>query len=123
MGLKRLPFTQEALAKWTKAALSASAHAISDGLACFRALTAADLTHEPIATGGGAQCVKMEQSHAVNTFLGNLKTAYSGTYHAFDFEKYAERYLGQVPYFLSPLRLAGHPETPARGGSPNHRPS
>ena len=34
----------------------------------------------------------------VNTILGNLKTAISGTYHAFDFNKYAGRYLGVVLY-------------------------
>ncbi len=34
----------------------------------------------------------------MNTFLGNLKTAYSGTYHAFDFAKYAHRYLAEVQY-------------------------
>jgi hypothetical protein len=49
-------------------------------------------------TGGGPACVKLEQFRAVNTFLGNLKTAYSGTYHAFDFAKYAHRYLAEVQY-------------------------
>ena len=34
----------------------------------------------------------------VNTILGNLKTAINGTYHAFDFEKYAHRYLGEYQY-------------------------
>ena len=34
---------------------------------------------------GGAGSVKLEQFRAVNTLLGNLKTAFSGTYHAFDF--------------------------------------
>jgi len=37
-------------------------------------------------------------SRAVNTFLGNLKSAYSGTCHAFDFAKYAHRYLAEVQY-------------------------
>ena len=47
-------------------------------------------------TGGGAASAKMEQFTAINTFLGNLKTAYSGTYHAFDLSKYAHRYLAEV---------------------------
>jgi hypothetical protein len=34
----------------------------------------------------------------VNTILGNLKTSMSGTFHAFDFEKYASRYLAAVQY-------------------------
>jgi hypothetical protein len=34
----------------------------------------------------------------VNTVLGNLKTATNGTYHAFDFHKYASRYLAEAQY-------------------------
>jgi hypothetical protein len=30
--------------------------------------------------------------------LSNLKTAISGTYHAFKFEKYAQRYLAEFQY-------------------------
>jgi len=30
--------------------------------------------------------------------LGNLKTAISGTYHAFNFAKYAHRYLAEMQY-------------------------
>jgi hypothetical protein len=30
--------------------------------------------------------------------LGNLKTSLSGTYHAFDFQKYAARYLAAFSY-------------------------
>ena len=32
------------------------------------------------------------------TVLGNLKNAITGTYHAFEFEKYAHRYLGEFQY-------------------------
>jgi len=71
---------------------------ISDGLWCFQAVTASGATQRRIVTGGGAASVRMEQFRAVNTFLGNLKTAYSGTYHAFDFAKYAHRYLAEVQY-------------------------
>ena len=34
----------------------------------------------------------------MNTVMGNLKTAISGTYHAFNFRKYADRYLAEVQY-------------------------
>lgn len=33
---------------------------------------------------GGTASVNLEQFRAVNTLLGNLKTAFSGTYHSFD---------------------------------------
>ena len=31
---------------------------------------------------------------SANILLGNLKTSFSGTFHAFNFDKYARRYLG-----------------------------
>lgn len=34
----------------------------------------------------------------LNTILGNLKTSFSGTYHAFDFAKYGSRYLAAFAY-------------------------
>jgi hypothetical protein len=54
--------------------------------------------HEPTVTGGGAASVNLPQFHAVNTVLGNLKTALGGTYHSFDFAKYAHRYLAEAQY-------------------------
>ena len=41
---------------------------------------------------------KLPQFRAINTFLGNLKRSLSGTYHAFDFAKYAHRYLAEAQY-------------------------
>ncbi len=38
------------------------------------------------------------QFKAINTLLGNLKTAITGTYHAFDFAKYAHRYLAEFQF-------------------------
>ena len=54
--------------------------------------------HERTVIGGGAASVKLEQFRAVNTLLGNLKTAFAGTYHSFNFVKYAHRYLAEVQY-------------------------
>ena len=96
--LKKLVFTKEAIAEWAKTALTTSATVVSDGLWCFQAVTTAGAAHERTVTGGGPASVKLGQFRAVNTFLGNLKTAYSGTYHAFDFAKYAHRYLAEVQY-------------------------
>lgn len=96
--LAPLAFTKEALTQWSKTALTTSAHVVSDGLWCFKAVTASGATHERTVTGGGGASVKLEKFRAVNTFLGNLKTAFSGTYHAFDFVKYAHRNLAEVQY-------------------------
>ena len=96
--LTKLEFTKDAIAQWAKKSLATSAHVVSDGLWCFQAVTASGAAHERTVTGGGAVSAKMEKFRAVNTLLGNLKTAYSGTYHAFDFAKYAHRYLAEVQY-------------------------
>ena len=42
--------------------------------------------------------MKLPQFNAINTLLGNLKTALTGTYHAVKFAKYAHRYLAEVQY-------------------------
>jgi len=96
--LQKLEFTKEAIAKWARKSLCASAEVVTDGLWCFQAVTATGATHERTVTGGGAASVKLEQFRAVNTLLGNLKTAFAGTYHSFDFAKYAHRYLAEVQY-------------------------
>jgi hypothetical protein len=38
----------------------------------------------------------------VNTLPGNLKSAISGTYHAFNFAEYAHRYLAEFQYRFDP---------------------
>jgi hypothetical protein len=96
--LSKLKFTNEAIAKWARASLCASAQVVSDGLWAFQAVAVGGASHERSVTGGGAASVKLPKSRAVNTLLGNLKTSFSGIYHSFDFEKYAHRYLAQVQY-------------------------
>jgi len=96
--LSKLEFTKEAIAQWARKSLCASAEVVSDGLRCFQALTVGGASHERIVTGGGAASVKLPAFSAVNTLLGNLKTALSGTYHAFGFAKYADRYLAEFQY-------------------------
>jgi hypothetical protein len=91
------PFTKEALSDFAAKSLVRPLTVFSDGLACFTVLQEAGV-HEPTVTGGGAASVKLPQFKAVNTVLSNLKTAFGGTYHAFDFAKYAHRYLGEVQY-------------------------
>ena len=80
-------FTKEHIEKWSAIVLDTKAAVISDGLWCFRSVTATADTHERIICGSGRIAVKKPEFHWVNTLLGNLKTALSGTYHAFDFQK------------------------------------
>ena len=92
------PFTKESLSDFAAAALVAPATLVSDGLGCFTAVQGGPILHERHVTGGGAASVRRPEFAAVNTILGNLKTALVGTYHAFDFAKYAHRYLALVQY-------------------------
>jgi ribosomal protein L37AE/L43A len=92
------PFTNEAVAMWAAKSLATSAHVVSDGLWCFRGVKIIGAEHEPTVTGSGKRSSKLPQFKAVNTLLGNLKTALNGTYHAFDFAKYAHRYLAEAQY-------------------------
>jgi hypothetical protein len=91
-------FTNEALKDWAAKSLKASAHVVSDGLWCFGAVTDTVAVHERHVVGGGRQAVQRAEFHWVNTLLGNLKTALSGTYHAIDHAKYADRYLAEFAY-------------------------
>lgn len=96
----RIPFTKEAIETWAKKALAPSTQVLSDGLACFRGVTASGAAHSAIVMNGstGREAAQHPKFHAVNTVLGNLKTAFAGTYHAFNFRKYATHYLAEVQY-------------------------
>ena len=90
--------TSEAVAIWAAQSLATSALVVSDGLWCFGAVKLIGAQHQPTVTGGGKASSELTQFKAVNTLLSNLKTALTGTYHAFDFVKYAHRYLAEAQY-------------------------
>ena len=92
------PFTTEAVAAWAVKSLATSATVVSDGLWCFRGVQIIGAEHEPTVTGGGQASTKLPQFKAINTLLGNLKTALCGTYHAFYYVKYAHRYIAEAQY-------------------------
>lgn len=83
---------------WAHRRLKASATVVSDGLACFRAVTAVGCVHQPEIVGTHRKSTDTGCFHWVNTILGNLKTSIDGNYHGFNFAKYAHRYLAEVQY-------------------------
>lgn len=85
------------IARWSKQHLQAGSEVVSDGLACFTAVTEAGCTHTPIVTGGGPKSVKKEEFHWVNTMIGNVKNAITGTYHAIG-HQHLPRYLAEFCY-------------------------
>ena len=94
--------TSQAMTEFAASHLGASTVLVSDGLRCFMAVTQRGIHHQRIVLRphihGEAACVKLPQFRAVNTLLGNLKNAINGTYHAFDFAKYAHRYLAEFQF-------------------------
>lgn len=94
-------FSSGEIAAWGRRWLESSTTVVSDGLACFRAVTEAGCIHEPQVVGAKRKSTEMACFAWVNTVLGNLKTAISGTHHAFSFQRYAHRYLGEAQYHLN----------------------
>lgn len=90
--------TNADVAGFAASSIAPSATVVSDGLWCFRQVALVGAEHQAIVTRGGKAAVKLPQFRAVNTLLGNFKTAITGTYHAFNFAKYAHRYLAEFQY-------------------------
>ena len=90
-------FSLKAIAQWATTHLAHGSTVFSDGLACFTAVTEAGATHRPTVVAG-RKPKNLPEFKWINTVLGNLKTSLSGCYHAFDFQKYATRYLAAFAY-------------------------
>ena len=81
-----------------RAHLATTARVISDGLGCFRAVTRADCTHEPVnVTKADNHGEKLSCFKWANTITGNVKTAIAGTLKAVR-PRYAFRYLAEFQY-------------------------
>jgi hypothetical protein len=96
--LRQQPFTRQEVASFAARSIAPSATVVSDGLWCFASVRMVSADHERVVTGGGKASTKLTQFKALNTYLGNLKRSLSGPYHAFDFAKYAHRYLAEAQY-------------------------
>jgi transposase-like protein len=90
-------FNLNAISQWAQSCLAPGSLAFSDGLACFSAVTTAGCLNQPTVVAG-RQPKERPEFQWINTVLGNLKTSLSGSYHAFDFRKYATRYLAALAY-------------------------
>lgn len=91
-------FSREEILAFSRRSVSPCSTVVTDGLACFDAFAEAGCVHQKEVVGKKRKSTDMECFTWVNTILGNLKTSFSGTLHAFDFEKYVARYLAAVQY-------------------------
>ena len=90
-------FRSVELAAWARQHLCQGSRMLSDGLACFHAVTDAGCSHDPVVTGGGRASARHPEFHWVNTILGDVKSALRSTYHSFR-PKYAQRCLSEFEY-------------------------
>jgi transposase-like protein len=90
-------FRKKVIETLAKRDFAAGSHVVSDGLSCWTAVTAAGCAHEPMVTGSGKPAARHASFKWVNTALGNIKTALTGTYHHVS-PKHAQRYLASFAY-------------------------
>ena len=90
-------FCGHAISGFAKRSLDPDCEVVSDGLACFGRVTDAGCAHQVITTGSGAKAARTPAFKWVNTALGNIKAALTGTYRAIR-AKHVPRYLAEFEY-------------------------
>jgi transposase-like protein len=90
-------FRKKEVEKLAKRDLAPGSNVVSDGLSCWPAVEKAGCAHFPMVTGSGKRAAKWAPFRWVNTTLGNIKTALSGTYHHVS-TKHAQSYLTSFAY-------------------------
>jgi transposase-like protein len=94
-------FQLKEIARWATQHVVPGSTVVSDGLWCFSAVTEAGCKHVSIVTGGGPKSVTMKEFTWVNTMIGNVKNAITGTYHSIGGKhghKHLPRYLAEFSY-------------------------
>jgi transposase-like protein len=104
--LRRLvSFKETEIAQWAVVGVGRSANVVTDGFLPFEVLAKKGYRHESVLTGSGRP--KERAFHWVNTLLGNLKMAMTGTFHAIR-RQHAHRYLAAFEWrFNHRFDLAG----------------
>ena len=90
-------FCRRAVEGFARRSLDPACEVVSDGLGCFAAVTKAGCQHTVITTGSGARAARTPAFKWVNTALGNIKAAITGTYRSIA-PKHVPRYLAEFGY-------------------------
>jgi transposase-like protein len=90
-------FCSRAISGFAKRSLEPDCEVVSDGLSCFAAVTDAGCRHQVIKTGSGSAAARTPAFKWVNTALGNIKAAITGTYRSIH-QKHVPRYLAEFEY-------------------------
>ena len=91
-------FTKAALTEWVKRRLRPDAEVFSDGLRAFDAARVLNHAHTVMQADSPCEGCEADGARWVNIVMGNIKRSLDGTYHAFSFFKYAQRYLGEASW-------------------------
>jgi hypothetical protein len=75
-------FKSKTIEAWAKKHLAIGSEVISDKLACFISVTKAGCEHTRIKCGGNLELLDSKEFKWVNTMIGNVKTALTGTCHS-----------------------------------------
>ena len=90
-------FTNEQIEAFARKKLDPKADVYSDGLACFGAVINQGCSHSVTVSGGGRKAAKNPTFKWVNTALGNIKSALTGTYRHVS-TNHVARYLAEFQY-------------------------
>ena len=90
-------FRKREIARGAKHWLAPGAAVVTDGLGCWSALEEAACSHQAIRTGSDRQAARMASFKWVNTMLGNIKSAITGTYRKLG-PDHAGRYLASFAW-------------------------
>lgn len=89
--------TKDAVAEMAKAHIAPGAIVVSDGLSCFPGVAEAGCRHERVVCASTGLSEELTCFRWVNTLLGNLKTAITGTFHAIR-RPYVPPYFAEFQY-------------------------
>jgi transposase-like protein len=98
--MKLLPvkgFRKKAVKAMAKEHLAPDARVVSDGLGCWNGINEAGIEHTASITGSGKAAAQGSAFKWVNTSLGNIKAAITGTYRQIS-PGHAGRYLGSFAW-------------------------
>ncbi len=98
--LKLVPvrgFRKREIARGAPRWLAPGSEVVTDGLGCWRVLGEGPCSHRPVLTGSGPKAARAPSFKWVNTTLGNIKSAITGTYRKTG-PDHAERYLASFAW-------------------------
>ena len=90
-------FRKKEVERIAKRDFAPGTNVVSDGLSCWPAVEKAGCAHFPMVTGSGKRAASWTPFRWVDTTLGNIKTAITGTYHHVS-AKHAPSYLASFAY-------------------------